>query len=503
MKMNISHLAMMGTAVLLTACSNKEMFDENFVENSAKASYAENFVRKYANVNMNQSWDYSHKQSDYTLVGTNKGKKAATRAGEGGFTKGDWYEVDNNTLAWMQEKLPEGKDNRSLGNPFYMSVPGNEFTIVPIFQGQAGAMWNLHVVVDGVDYLVWEKINGAALGDTDAGPGNIEGTIQIKDLDNQTWHNMHGAWYDNSDKTGYDYWHDNTMYNTDGTDKWYEYDPSTDGWAQNKVTAVRAIPYTFKNLPVGAEMYFYLDITESGNYDSDGRHYEFHNVGTHESSLKGQMLALQDVPRPTNIPSDYEAMIISCEDADLADSDWDMNDLVLLVYGKTVPKPVKIEEGNEIEEVKTVRYMIEDLGSTDDFDFNDIVVDVSEIRTISPIYTNGVVTEWKEKGTRQEAVIRHLGGTLPFILTIGNTELEEHAGVMGSHPNERYEVSGWDMNRHNISIKVRQNTNSEVYNNMVFPKAGEAPMIIAVDPSQGWMDERQSVPESWFYVPEE
>jgi hypothetical protein len=32
-----------------------------------------------------------------------------------------------------------------------------------------------------------------------------------------------------------------------------------------------------------------------------------------------------------------------------------------------------------------------------------------------------------------------------------------------------------------------------------FPKAGEAPMIIAVDPSQQWMKERVSVPSEWFY----
>lgn len=494
MKTNINNLIMMGAAVLLTACSSKDLFDENGFENKAKASYAENFVKKYANVNMNQSWDYSHKQSDFTLVGTNKGKKAATRAGESGFTKGSWYEVDNNTLDWMQEKLVEGQDNRSLGNPFYMTVPGNEFTIVPIFQGQAGAMWNLHVVVDGVDYLVWEKINNALLGGTETAPDNEPniGSIQIKDLDNEEWHNMHGQWYD----WGYGHW--NSLYNTDGSDRW------TPDWsAQNKVTAVRAIPYTFKNLPVGAEMYFYLDVTESGSGNWNGADHEMNNVGAHESSLKGQMLALQDVPMPNNISADNEVMLIGCEDSDLKDSDWDMNDLVLLVYGKTVPKPVKIEEGAEIEEVKTVRYMIEDLGSTDDFDFNDIVLDVSEIRTISPIYTNGVVTEWKEKGTRQEAVIRHLGGTLPFKLTIGNTELEEHAGVMGADPNERYEVSGWDMNRHNIKVEVRQSVNTEVYNTIGFPKAGEAPMIIAVDPSQGWMGERQSVPESWFYVPEE
>lgn len=465
----------------MVACTkNADLFDSSAIEQNAKATYAENFTKKYPNVDLNQSWDYSTKQSDYRL---GSGNKARTRAGEGGITKGSWYEVDNNTLSWMHEQLVEGKDNRKLGNPFYMTVPGNDFTIIPIYQGQAGAMWNLHVVVDGVDYLVWEKSNSEIQ----------KGDIQIKDGDSDEWHNLHGG------GQSWETW--NSLYNTDGSDKWLA------DRSQNLVTAVRSIPYTFHDFPVGAEMYFYLDVTVSGSGVWDDKYHEMNNVGAHESSLKGQMLALQNVPRPANIAEDNEVMIIGCEDADLKDSDWDCNDVVFLVYGKTVPKPIKIEEGDEIEEVKTVRYMIEDLGSTDDFDFNDIVVDVAEIRTISPTYTNGVVTAWNEKGKRQEAVIRHLGGRLPFILKIGNKEYAAGGqDTFQTSPDLKLDdVTGWTglTGDHNISIQVQQKDNNGVYNNVKFPKAGEAPMIIAVDPSQGWMTERQSVPADWFYIPTE
>jgi hypothetical protein len=468
------------TTTMVACSNNQDVFDGGAIEKTAKQSYAENFAKKYPNVDMNQNWDFSSKQSDYRIA---SGNKAHTRAGEGAITKGSWYEVDNNTLAWMHEQLVEGVDNRSLGNPFYMTVPGNDFTIIPIYQGQAGAMWNLHVVVDGVDYLVWEKSNSEIQ----------KGDIQIKDGDSDEWHNLHGG------GQSWETW--NSLYNTDGSDKWL-----ADG-NQNLVTAVRSIPFTFHDFRVGAEMYFYLDVTVSGSGDWDGKYHEINNVGAHESSLKGQMLALQDVPRPANIAEDNEVMIIGCEDADLKDSDWDCNDVVFLVYGKTVPKPIKIEEGDEIEEVKTVRYMIEDLGSTDDFDFNDIVVDVTEIRTISPTYTNGVVTKWNEKGKRQEAVIRHLGGTLPFVLKIGNKEYAAGGqDTFQTSPDLKLDdVTGWTgLNGvHNVSVQVQQKDNQGVYNNVVFPKAGEAPMIIAVDPSEAWMNERQSVPESWFYISEE
>ena len=477
MKTNVKTVMMALVTTTMVACSNnQDVFDGGAIEKTAKQSYAENFAKKYPNVNINQNWDFSSKQSDYRLGSKNK---AHTRAGEGAITKGSWYEVDNNTLAWMHEQLVEGVDNRSLGNPFYMTVPGNDFTIIPIYQGQAGAMWNLHVVVDGVDYLVWEKSNSEIQ----------KGDIQIKDGDSDEWHNLHGG------GQSWETW--NSLYNTDGSDKWL-----ADG-NQNLVTAVRSIPFTFHDFRVGAEMYFYLDVTVSGSGDWDGKYHEINNVGAHESSLKGQMLALQNVPRPANIADDNEVMIIGCEDADLKDSDWDCNDVVFLVYGKTVPKPIKIEEGDEIEEVKTVRYMIEDLGSTDDFDFNDIVVDVTEIRTISPTYTNGVVTAWNEKGKRQEAIVRHLGGTLPFVLKIGNKEYAAGGqDTFQTSPDLKLDdVTGWTglNGAHNVSIEVEQK-NSEGVFKVQFPKAGEAPMIIAVDPSQGWMTERQSVPADWFYT---
>jgi hypothetical protein len=130
---------------------------------------------------------------------------------------------------------------------------------------------------------------------------------------------------------------------------------------------------------------------------------------------------------------------------------------------------------------------------------------VTENKAKTPVYTNGVLTSWNEGETTQKAVIRHLGGTLPFLLTIGNKQLPELGGqsTFQTSPNTEYDVTGWNINSHNISVQVQQKDNQGVYNNVVFPKAGEAPMIIAVDPSQGWMTERQSVPESWFYISEE
>ena len=445
--------------VLLAACQSRDLYDEQAKERDTKAQYAENFLKSFPNVTLSQNWDYSNKNEAYSLP-TSINRGAVTRATRGTScrltTSNEPYEVDNNTLTWMKAKLKDGKDNRSLGKPFYMKSPGNSFTIVPIYQGQASSVWELHAVIDGVDFKVWEKCQD----------------VWVKKNENSDWQTV------------------SSVSNT-------ELYKCTDN-----VAAVKANSYTFENVPVGVEMYFYLVVTKATNNNYD------YTVNSQMSSLNGMMLTLNDVPRPANIAEDNEVVIIGCEDvydnaAKGVKSDNDMNDVIFMVYGKPeVPSTIEITEDMSIEKKVTVRYMIEDLGSVDDFDFNDVVVDVSEVWTSSPVFTNGVLSGWTDSEKRQEAIIRHLGGTLPFKLTIGNTEFDEHEGILGSDPDEKYEITGWDKDQHNISIKVKQSKNSTVYNNVVFPKAGEAPMIIAVDPTQTWMKERQSVPESWFYIPE-
>ena len=432
-----------------TACSNNtDVFDAGELENNLKVEFSENFVKAYPKVDLNQSWDFSTKQTSYGLPAQSAASRM-TRAGGYSMTEGEPYEVDPATSAWLNSMLKEKKNNRALGKAFTMSVPNNSFTIVPIYQGEAELIWDLHMVVDGVDILVWSKCQNVWVKKN----ATDENWITLEELSPNK-----------------------------------ELTKSTIGTA-----AVKATPYTFENLPVGADIYFYLKVTgDAGNHVA--------SRGAEQSSLDQMMVALEDCPVPANLPEGSKVTIIGCEDLKIS-SDWDMNDVVFMVYGTPeVPKARVIEEGDPVEQKKTVRYMIEDLGSTNDFDFNDIVLDVSEIRTTTPVYTNGIVSSWKETGYRQEAVIRHLGGQLPFKLTIGDTQLEEHAGVLGSNPDEKFDVTGWDITKHNVSVEVRSKLNSEVYNNVKFPKAGEAPMIIAVDPTTQWMQERVSVPESWFYV---
>ena len=199
-------------------------------------------------------------------------------------------------------------------------------------------------------------------------------------------------------------------------------------------------------------------------------------------------------------------------------TDNDFNDLVLAVVGNPdVPQEKIIEEDKyKVETCVPKRYMIEDLGSIGDFDFNDIVVDVEDytVETHKVTRENGVITSDEVISTTSaptKAVIRALGGTIDFDLKIGDTiwkKSDSKYTVTTMYNTEgtidydkvlaEFEVTGWNANDNNISVTVTESS-GKVFT-ITFPKKGTAPMIIAVDPTQKWMGERKSVPGSWFYT---
>lgn len=172
------------------------------------------------------------------------------------------------------------------------------------------------------------------------------------------------------------------------------------------------------------------------------------------------------------------------------DENSDYRDLICLVRNVD---PVKRYEK---------RYMIEDLGATDDFDFNDIVVDVKQ-----------------DLQGNQKAIIRAMGGTIDFTLKIGKTTWTKSVDgapnyVKGTMYNTtpqigwddvlaEFDVEGWVPDDNNIEVTVKENKDNGVITVIPFPKEGEAPMIIAVDPFMDWMPERVSLPSNWYIVPEE
>lgn len=220
-------------------------------------------------------------------------------------------------------------------------------------------------------------------------------------------------------------------------------------------------------------------------------------------------LELDDV----ELADDHVVKYIGIEDA-VAGSDNDYNDLVLAVVGNPdVPQEKIITENQyEVKTCNVKRYMIEDLGAIGDFDFNDVVVDVEENVTYTHTVTseNGVKTSdvVSSVATASKAFIRALGGTIDFELFIGDTRWvkSEHFVTTTMYNTQgtidytnalaEFEVTGYSAADNNVTFRAN-GMDGRMYT-VVFPKVGEAPMMIAVDPTTQWMNEKVSIPSTWF-----
>lgn len=173
-------------------------------------------------------------------------------------------------------------------------------------------------------------------------------------------------------------------------------------------------------------------------------------------------------------------------------NDGDYSDLIFLVRNVDPVKPIE------------KRYMVEDLGSIGDFDFNDIVVDVKE-----------------DALGKQKAIIRAMGGTLDFTLQIGNTTWTKSVNgvakgyqttvmyntnpIDGAMVLDEFDVTGWNPAENNITVSVKSKDNNGVITEteIPFPKKGEVPMIIAFDTFYAWMLEQESLPKDWYKILDE
>ena len=456
----LGSMAVMGAA--FTSCSKDVAFDSEGLANQAaeqlKAEYRTNFEKKYGTINPNQTWDFTTMKPVSGLPSTasaarTRGEVSVNQIG----TAGDMI-VEKSVITWMHDEMHAGTNNSKKGSPFYLKTQEQTFTIVPFYQGQAGYYWELWMNIGGEDVHVWSK-NTA---------------LQYKTADGK-WHTLTGAVPENA-------------------------------------VEVKAPTYTYKATP-DQNLYFYLKVWTGGSKSG--------NPSFIASSLDQMMLALEGAKKPANVPEDNEVTIIGCEDNLNSNTDNDYEDLVFLIYGKPTPP---IIPSDEIEVTETKRYMMEDLGATDDFDFNDVVVDVQNVYTqkihMKPTANGGWEEDYRDdpvyKG--QRAIVRAAGGILDFTLTIGNTTWSKHDGLtVGEMLNTgwggttiyrsglqselaKFDVTGWVPDDNNISVTVAGQGDNGVQT-IKFPKAGEAPMIIAVEKTQDWMTEKNSVPSDWFYIP--
>ena len=451
LKSVVASLAVMS----LAACSNNDLYDEGVVAANKTAeqqkSYENNFVKTYGAIAPNQSWDFSTNQQ---RLGTRAGETAiVTKTVEEGLNfdvqykvKREWngfgwnYYLDNRSINKNQDllnnvsnKLKDG-DKHTDVQKAVLVAPSNSFTIYPI---SVQGMWthDLYVKVgDNAPVKVYSKTW------TDFSHPYVNGDLL-------TYSNA------NYDKQTY------------------------------KVESSVSMPGLYVEAPIGTPIEIYLANVKEGQTKKS-------TVGTstgHAIYVDGNGA----VPTGIEVRDDAVIKYVGIEDNTTETTDLDYNDVVLAIVGNPdVPKEIVIEgEEYDVPTSLTKRYMIEDLGTTDDFDFNDVVVDVTRntvahhtVEIVNGVKTSDVVTS---TDVTEKAVIKHLGGILPFVLKIGDKILPQLGGedTFEKDVNLEYDITGWEPANNNISITVNNTTLS-------FPKAGAVPMIIACDDSEAWSAER-------------
>lgn len=456
-------VAMLG----ITSCSKTDVYDEKQQEANKAAEeqvkqekvvdeYEKNFIDTYGEIDPDQSWDFSTGDEYFSLPSS---ARAATRGDleDRYLTKSqEYYKIEDATLSKMNEVFKENTNNYNTGKKFAMTVPNNNFTIMPIFMGQSGGNFDLYMHVDGVGEIkVWSKWEGIQVMGKNS-----------KGQDVTTWTNLQS--FDS-------------------------------GKNCLNATAIRSKYITFHGLPAGATMYFYLKITSAANgYNTAGQ-----SLGSINDYMREYQFGANDVT-PSKLPGvdNPEVKIIGCEDA-VTNSDKDYNDVVFMLYGDPyVPESFEVED---LEKTVKKRYFIEDLGASDDTDFNDIVVDVVSTYSYKKVTSEtGVTTFTNETVTSRKAEIRALGGTLDFELNIGGTTWKKSANfdpsVMYNTKEPDYTAVlhtfnlplDYDPASNNISVTVYQKDGNNVSANVNFPANGTIPMIIAANAFEKWSVEREA-----------
>ena len=259
-----------------------------------------------------------------------------------------------------------------------------------------------------------------------------------------------------------------------------------------KVETSASMPGLYVEAPIGTPIEIYLANVKEGKTSQP-------TVGTstgHAIYVDGNGA----VPDGIEVRNDAVIKYVGIEDNTTETTDLDYNDVVLAIVGNPdVPKEIIIENDKyDVTTSLTKRYMMEDLGDVDDFDFNDVVVDVTEttvahhtVEIVNGVKTSDNVVEEKS----QKAVVRHLGGIYSFALKVGDTSFD----VMGSKEtfdtdvNIEKEVTGWNSALNNVSVTVEvpdKTQGSTMYTNE-FPTTGKFPMMFACDPEVKWAAERQ------------
>lgn len=515
------------------SCHDEEV--ANIQELAYRHNYETNFVKTFGEISPNQTWDFS----SYARRKMNHSYLTRATVNDFGieFVVDDgkeWFIVPEEVHDWVFENVMEenGMANNKpriddeLWHAFSFEADNTEaFDLLPFYLGASQSLYTFHMVV--VDPETEKVVSDTELWDLS------------KDTHMQWQSNGGSGWHDISGSTG-----------------------SGGHGSTQEARTTRSNPilidfsdpiYRLTKDNVKYTVYFTINvITGHPQINEDG---DVLTSITHTPNVVAVNMP-PEIASYTN-GQGYEGMLFGCETGSpehVARTDYDFNDLMFLLVGR-IPN-VYYDEMLQTTTIKK-RYMIEDLFGFD-YDFNDIVVDVTDIsvhhyiideqngiKEEQPIVYNGV----SYPTVNQVAKFTYLCGTLPFQISIGNktfaqvtdptdeentnkqlngssdatnkvTQLGSQTGITPDYTFEySYQYSEstptpspfWDPDLNNISATIWTDrdlsgtTNSQSTLSggsatwqSTFPENGAVPYMIATDQSVNWSPELTHIDSSWL-----
>lgn len=398
------------------------------------------------------------------------GNRVKTRtAAEFGWELTDYMTFTRNEIAEIVNALPEDGDATSEFNN-YEFVSNGEFVIYPVY-GYTSAQ-------DEIGYYYYDPTTQTADQKTEV--TIIENLQWLGDNVKITSVQSNEGWNWTGDPIDKNY-----SWSTSIEQSNKLLNPTTDG--NNTVTtySIQAKGYAI-NVPAGYRVGFWIRNNNNKFYsnrvlNSDGLFYSA--VVKHSNG--DMFFGLEDWKQgPENRDK------------------TDCNDITFFVKGvdgsnTDIPDPVDPDETPDDDDDVEMSWILacEDLGSTDDYDFNDIVLEVMKNASNNAVEVRCLAA----------------GGTLPAYITYNDVEIGEAHALLGGQTNQMINTnsfgaaSEWqtltgvsvDMSIDeiikNISIRVTQNEGDAYATEIKAPETGEAPQMIIVPGDWEWPAERKGI----------
>lgn len=196
--------------------------------------------------------------------------------------------------------------------------------------------------------------------------------------------------------------------------------------------------------------------------------------------------------------------------------DCDLNDFVCWIDGDFKEEaPIKIITNDIVTKSQSWILACEDLGSTDDYDFNDIVLEITKVDEIEQTKENGKLVKEEYKGSKLVVKCLAAGGTLPATIYYDNNMIGEAHAMLGESNTGKmintttitntpieYVIDksidqNWTLSENKDKFKIVVNSNDNMAALIEAPADGEAPQMIIVPGDWQWPTERAHIEEAY------